>query len=651
MRRIVLGLGVLAAVLAAGVPVAGQDAPEQQTRSFDELRPPQRLGARVRALDRAVRVSPFVVVVRDERSFVEAVASWTAAARYPVLLDDGTWLAREGIARFVRAFEPEAVFGWSAEGGAEDWSADERREAIEGAVRRVWGVSGDASAGMAGAIEQWRSLGLTPAGAIVADPGDAAWPAALALAAGRAQPIVWMPVAGGANQAIEAADAELLCAAIEARLDGLGVAWRGLGDDVDAITLCANAPARIEGPPHGTIALTARLGRMGSASREAGRWAWTGQIFGSSARSAYAAMSSLFLTPRRAWLFDGYPQTPPWTNYDVQPAAGIYRQIGLGLAIDDAPRQGVADLLERAASPVDAQLIAFNTKGRVTEFHLEPGTASARDVPVLATPAAVYVVHSFSAQRPGIRTSVAGAWLDRGAFAYFGSVDEPGLQSFVPQVTLAARLGSLYPFAAAVREDGLLENRKLAFFGDPLWMLDAQPPQRIDAVPPLANLRTFPQAVGPGVADGIWGLRMSGDDARAAEVVLDALRVAPDSVDSGVAAAGLGALFAMGERTGFAAAFARLDPEAAEDPAVRDLAWHALRPLLLDDRAAATIARVLSGHVRPQRLATDALELAGALAASGEREEGIALLRRVLTRARTPKARRDLQLGIESFGG
>lgn len=646
---------LLTLLVLASVAIARQAEPGQQR--FDDLLPAQKLGARVRAVDQAVGIAPVVVVVPDERSFVEAIARWSPASRFPVLLDDGTPAARQSIARFVNTFEPSRVLRWSAGDVAELWTAAERREAIEQAVVRAWG--GALTEGlqpMPALIARWRSLDAPPPGVVVVGQGDAAWPAALALSAARMQPIVWLSAPGGINQTISDEQADAFCRTLEDSLTALGLEWSGLGDEIDAVTLCMNAPARLVSERHGTVAVTARVGRSGSAARDADRWAWCGHVFGSSPVTAANAMASLFLPTTSAWLFESYPSDPPWSNYALSSAAELYGQIGLDVAINDAGSRGLVNFLGEAESPIAAGLIAMNTKGRMSEFHLSPGTAAGRDVPILRTPAMVYFVHSFSAQRPGVNTSVAGAWLSRGAFAYMGSVDEPGLQSFIPQVTYAARLGSLFPFGAAGREDGLLENRKLAVFGDPLWLLDPRarkPAETMPDLPGAATLESLAQnAIDAGdLGNAAWLLRMAGRNETLVDLALATLRDEPGRVGVTMAEASIHALFEAGERRAVAAMFARLPAARQGSTVIEDLAWHALRPLLRDPETAATMARLLSPHVRPQKLAEDARELAEALARSGNVGEGRTLLRTALDRARTDAERNTLEAALLNLGG
>ncbi len=650
---------VLLWLALAAVSLAQDDPPtdeQSQRQRFEDLLPAQKLGARVRAVDRAVGVSPVVVIVQDERSFVEAVARWTTAARYPVLLDDGSPESRESIARFVRAFEPRRVLRWQTEGGGEGWTNPERRDAIEAAMVRAWGVElAEGEQATPALIAQWRAMGAPPPGVVVVGEGDAAWPAALALATARMQPIVWMSAPGGINQTIASADADAFCSALEGSLTALGLQWNQLGDEIDAVTLCMNAPARHASDEHGTTAFTDRVGRLGSASSSAPRWAWAGHVFGSPSIAATNAMASIFLTAGSAWLFDTYPNDPPWSSYALAPAAEVYRQIGLDVEANDPLARGLVNFQLCAGAPIDAGLVAVNTKGRMSEFALAPGMAAGRDVPILGEPAAVHVVHSFSAQRPGVITSVAGAWLARGAFAYIGSVDEPGLQSFVPQPTFAARLGSLFPWGAAGREDGMLENRKLAVLGDPLWMLDATPSKPADAMADPEGAQSLVTLAGDAIeagelARGAWLLRMAGRNQNLVDLAMATLRDEPGKIDAEFAQASLHALFEAGERRGFAAMFARLPSARQSDVAIEDLAWHALRPLLQDPETAATMARLLTPHVRSQKLAEDSRELAEALAGAGGTGEARTILRNALGQARNDSERNAIEAALANIG-
>src|SRR6185295_15618778 len=131
-----------------------------------------------------------------------------------VLIDDGTPAAHENIARFVRGFRPAKVVKWTVKdakpGGFE--SAD--MATIQSCVARAWGLPSE-KANPGDLLDQWKKDGFTPPGLVVAQPGDTAWTAALALGAGRGQPIVSVKATKDLNAEMPTADADAMEQAIE----------------------------------------------------------------------------------------------------------------------------------------------------------------------------------------------------------------------------------------------------------------------------------------------------------------------------------------------------------------------------------------------------------------------------------------------------
>ncbi|QKK07103.1 MAG: hypothetical protein HND58_02305 [Planctomycetota bacterium] len=214
------------------------------------------------------------------------------------------------------------------------------------------------------------------------------------------------------------------------------LAWRDLGDAIDAVTICGALPARIKTSANEFVATTDRVGRAAN-SPDGARWAWAGQVFGSEPLAAYRAMCSIFQRPRSTWTFDGYGSTEPWVQWDGSRASKSLGDAGLLAMLDDEPHNTAADWKLRAERPVHAGLILINSSGNRGWFDLGNTRANAGDVPLLDVPAAVHMVHSWSAVAPDRATTVAGRWLQRGAFAYIGSVHEPYLQAFVPTPMIA----------------------------------------------------------------------------------------------------------------------------------------------------------------------------------------------------------------------
>lgn len=664
-------LAALAAALLATVaparPPAQPADPLRQMR-FEDLPPALKLGMRVRLIRKNIPVLPVVVIVQEPGAYVEAIARWTPAARYPVLLDDGTPEAREHIARFVRAFKPASVVRWDgALGAAADngspapvappWPAADasRRAMIEAAVARAWGAPAE-GADMARAMEVWKSMGLEPLGLVAADAEDGAWPAALALAAGRAQPIAWVRTERVVNRPFKREGAEELERSLFEAAERTGLPWKGVGAGLDALTLALNCPAKIEAGNDGFIATTGLLGRRGPADAP-GRWAWCGQVFGTPSDAAYRAMCALFLLPDKAWLFDGYPTGEPWNQYDATAAAEPLRQAGMEVSLDDAPGGTAVRWRQRAAAPADAGLIFVNTKGNQGFFDLEPGRCLPGDVPVLSVPAIAHIVHSFSAAAPAQRRTVAGRWLERGVYAYMGSVHEPYLQAFVPTPAAAGRLSMGFPFGAAVRFDdnpttGPARYDNIAVLGDPLITL-GPPATRLEGELPLPGAENLETLVRPALVErkierGLELLTLLGRDADAARLAAAAMRDQPALFTARAAELSILPFFRAGMRDELVLAYAQLPANIAERGELRDALW------LACGRAAATgdesIISVLRTNIRDDALAQDATTLAKPLMRLYGRDAAVGMLESARQNARNDAERKAIEAAMRDIG-
>ncbi|GJQ30041.1 MAG: hypothetical protein HBSAPP03_19250 [Phycisphaerae bacterium] len=612
--------------------------------------PPQvRLGQRVERVRQAAQVCPTLVIVPDAASYIEAIARWTPSLRYPVLIDDGTPATRNLIALFARGFEPMRVVRWSRTPGAtfraEDFAKLDAR-AVTAAVARAWGVpEGDATDDAL--LSRWKAGGYTPPGVVVVGLDDPAWTAGLALAAGRGQPLVFVKARQGVDTLTGPPEAEALLRAIEIGAESTGLTWRSLGDDLDAVTLCLNTPNRYDAEKD-HLAMTDRVGRLGPAATPGDRWAWCGQIFGTAPRAAYAAMGALFLEPGGAWFFDGYEDAAPWNTFDAGKAASYFTRAGVRVEVHDTPRQGAADWRLRAARPLDAGVIFVNTKGYVDYFDLQPGKCTPNDVPFVSTPAAAFIVHSWSAANAGNRDQLAGRWLERGVFAYVGSVHEPFLHAFVPTPVLAARLASGAPLGAAARHDPSTWW-KVAVLGDPLYTLGpavrraASQPPLDDAEDVQANLRDL--LTHAKYAEAFAALNLAGRENETARLAGALLRSTPDAITPVAAREAVLPLFREGETDAVWRVFARLDVADQRDPTLRDALWLSATPLL-DGQPDAGLLTLLAANVRAYQPVRDALLVARAVHAA----RGLAAAEAVLAEIRArlaPADREQLDAGAK----
>lgn len=609
----------LLAALAAAAPAQDAQAPAGPGAQAAAPDPGVALGQRAgdRLASRAV--IPTVVIVGHAADYAEAIAAWTPETIYPVLIDDGSWAAAEDIARFVRAFRPERVVRWEADArrGADmrpRRAVPDARALADDALARAWGAEitagSDEQQRLEAMLARWLALELVPPGIVLADERDPAWTAALALAAGRAQPICWMELPKRAVDApMTILEAEPVAAACEQFAARTNLPWRDLGDALDAITVCAALPARVQTSAEEFAAMTDRLGRLDQHRR----WAWAGQVFGSEPEAAYRAMCSLFLRLDTAWLFDGYASTQPWAQFDATSAARILEASDVFVALDDEPRNRLSDWRLRAERPVRADLILINSSGNRAWFDLAGTRAQTGDIPLLDAPSLVHMVHSWSAVAPGRRNTVAGRWFERGVYAYVGSVHEPFLQAFVPTPVLAERLMSRAALGAAARVDGRPLWR-IAVLGDPLIARAPEPPRATQELP-LADPQSVEEAMRAAArelryADAVAALALLGRDADAARLFAAIVREKPQTLDADLARAALFPLFRTAMDDEFLRAFAALPTDLAADGAAVDALWHVGRRVAREGGAFREAAfTLMTAHTREDQREADAAEL------------------------------------------
>ena len=454
------------------------------------------LGQRAAALERDWRIVDQVVLVPDERTYLDEIAKWSAEGRWPVLIEDRFYAPM-----FVRAFAPARVLRRESVGAMPTDRAEREKLIATTAAEAIADGSVDVLAAAA-------LRGIAPSMIVLADAADPAWTAAVALAAGRCAPIhftsTWY---GRPDDTMDAVHITMLSQELERAAERTGRGWKGLGDPIDAFVICRDIawkcvpdlpPAlRIEIPsgpyptaPGQPIATLNVLGRHSDGMW----WAIGAGIFGSAERSAYVAMCSLFAPRREAWLTNAYDGGPGWSAYDAAPAARKLEQQGFRTRTWSRDDNSLDSWRRMLMGGFDCDVLLANSHGVSTQFGLfGGGTATVGDVPLFDRPVAVHFIHSFSLQSPASTATVGAAFIENGAYAYFGSVHEPLLQAFVPPELLAERSGFLSPFAVSARvyEGGFARPWRTAAFGDPLMIL---------ATPERLGVRRVPSP-GDGVAD------------------------------------------------------------------------------------------------------------------------------------------------------
>ncbi len=640
------GLCTLAQEPASTPPSPPQTTPPVK---LDELPPQVRLGLRAHLHRVSFKVASGLVVVRDPRSYLDAIAAWTPTLRFPVLIDDGTRSSREGIARFARAFRPDSVVEWRSPAAGEvpgwkgGWSEGDP-EAMLRSLRSALGAADDAGlrASFAG--------GPSP-GVVVTRAKDAAWTAALALSAGRNQLLVFVNAPGDLSGVMAPADADALCAQIERACEESGLSWRAVGDSLDAVTLCLNTPVKLRVDDKNVAALSDRVGRLGTTLAPGERWAWAGQVIGDAPRAAYAAMCSLFLTPKSAWLFDGYEDKDPWRAYDASGAAATLRQRGFAVELDDSPKNGVREWRLRAARALDAGLVLVNTKGNADFFELTPGLGRPEDVPIFQGPALVHMVHSWSAQWPARRDLLSGRFLERGAYGYTGSVEEPFLSAFVATPAVALRLCGGAPWGVATRTDsGKLW--KIAVLGDPLALvIPTPPPERIPT--PLEGAKDLGEMATAALrareyARAARHLSMLGRDEQLSTLASAMLQEKRAELSSELAAELVLPSFRAGNARDVASLFEKLDDHARADPELLDALWLSALSRL-DAAPDDALLALLYANLRPDSLERDAVAVGRAASRKLGVARAIASLDAIKTERKTDAEREAISRAIAAL--
>ena len=517
---IVLGLGLLPAgagprEATAQPPPRDIAAPASAIRSLpEEIRGASESWERRKGPAR--QVVDMVCLVPDLPTFLDAIATWDESHAFPILIDDV-----ELTFKFLRAFRPARIVRYPRR--SEPIPTDKLWDESVAAVVRSWSSKGSGAGegaatgeppGLSGDAVP-RRLGPTPPGVVLSSPSSPMLAGAVALAAGRFQPLVRWETPRQHADVPGLDEARELAANLEAQVAARVANHGKLGDDCDFLTLAGDWPYRYR-DKEGEAAFDDLIGR--STDAQAQRWAFTGRLLGDPTASVYRAMCGLFLQPENALLFNAYTDSgQPWIEYSLTQAG--YRLARLApVTIRQGEHAGLSDW-SQVFDPINRYgLVMVNTHGSPTVFNLAGGPGQTGDIPP-SVPASILMIHSFSATDPNDPQTIAGRWLANGAFIYFGAMNEPFLQAFRSPNLVAALLAEGFPFGAANRRnppERFGQPWRLVYLGDPLYRLlppDRRAP-RIDGWAPTASWPGYGEYRQPaaGEPDAIrlnWALKTS----------------------------------------------------------------------------------------------------------------------------------------------
>ena len=356
------------------------------------------------------QVVDVVCLVENLPGFFEAIAFWDESTYFPILFDDPEYSRK-----FIHAFVPSRVFRIPKKPPIDDKQA--LWNAALAAIGRSWSSEKDGSARLKG-DEIPKLLGATPPGVVISHPESTSLAGAIALAAGRFQPLLRWETKRHFADVLQTDEAGLLTLEIEKEIAKIAPNYAAWGDDCDFATLAGDYPYRYNAPEKmtfraGIAAFDDLVGRSHDADMK--RWAFTGRLLGDPASSSYRAMCALFLQPKYALCFNGYPeQDPSFMPYNTM--------IGARRRLDPIARTTLrsgtkkADLVSWHAM-FDPQnrygLLMITSHGAFTVFNIIGGAGRAADVPA-TNPTIVFMIHSFSAAEPLNGDTIAGRWLDNG---------------------------------------------------------------------------------------------------------------------------------------------------------------------------------------------------------------------------------------------
>jgi hypothetical protein len=449
------------------------------------------------------RVIDQVYLVPDLASFLDVIATWDERSFFPILIDDPACTLA-----FVRAFRPARVVrivvgNGTGKAPAERSVATTDRNALwtaaQNAVARAWTGESVPDGRLPPAHRVPSNLGPTPPGLVLSNPESPMLAGAVALAAGRFQPLVRLePITRDADSeespvgsrvksfrdVLALAEARRFAHLIEATASTITGTFNGLGDHCDFLTLAGDWPYRYlnnteGGGVNGEHALDDLVGRLLETdevglAQSRSRWAFTGRLLGNPATSVYRAMCSLFLRPDSALLWNTYNGGRNWSDYRMTEAA---RTLGLlwPRSMPPVHRSGVDASLAAWHDMFDPVnrfgWIMVNSSGAPRQFSIPGGSGIPADLP-RGRPTAVSIIHSFSAADPVDPSTVAGRWLENGAYVYYGAMNEPYLHSFRCPKLVAELAAVEIPLSAVLRQgehEPFGRPWRLVYLGDPLF--------------------------------------------------------------------------------------------------------------------------------------------------------------------------------------
>lgn len=419
-----------------------------------------------------------VIIAPDIRTYLYYISLWDEEKIYPVLIK-GSKLNQ----KFINAFRPQTTE-----------LADEvvvPGPVDEAMILRALYTSFTDEDILSAADKDYtrddikayyKKFNHIPLGVVLTRPGEGEMAGGLMLASARRQVLDFLPYTAKDERVISKGKLDDLKEKIKGIIDGWGYPYLGFLDGIDYITIAGDFPYaynNYETTRPGRYAVDDALGR----EAELQRYAYVGRLVGNWHLSSYQAACSIFLQPEDILFFNAYSREGNWLDYRTDTASrmleGLYRTANI--ENNEATLERWQILTSEYGNEYD--LVFINSSGGPSDWNLSKGQAKVEDIPE-SVPAIVIYTHSNSAANPYDENTIAGRWLENGAYIYFGSISEPYVQSFKTPTEIVADLLFGRPYSQALRRDSGPWSHpwRLMLIGDPMNSLMIESPsERLDA--------------------------------------------------------------------------------------------------------------------------------------------------------------------------
>ena len=407
------------------------------------------------------RVLDVVYVVDDVETYLYYLSKWNESEIFPILFSDSKLTEK-----FIEAFKPKQVIAATPVriGDIDD-------QIVLRALYASWGEEDILAVGSIDREQIRRRLVETkgtPLGIVFTRAFDDEMAGGLALAAARGQILEFLPYSYKYGKAVDFDKKEEIRKQIINLISSWNISYEGLLEGIDFITIACDLAYVYDynkGPNAGRYALDDAIDRDDNGNR----YALCGRLLGPKDMALYQAMCAIFLQPKRALFFNTYAvDSAPWNAYATSDVSRL-----LGGFIHSQAVEGEGASIDKWNSLMmdgsNYGLIFVNSSGGGSDWSTRSGSGTVEDIPE-TVPAVVCFTQSGSATDPKNPDTIAGRWLENGAYIYYGAVAEPFVQAFNPPILEVENLlfGHTYSYAFRKQSGAWSSPWRLILIGDPI---------------------------------------------------------------------------------------------------------------------------------------------------------------------------------------